>query len=152
MLKHILVPLDGSQVALKALDFVTQVCDDQCDITLLTAVQLPDFPIYGASPLVEIEREYRPPLDSACDLAAHYLQEIAASVDKTGYHVHTRVEIGEPALVIAQVANELAVDMIVMSTHSRSGISHWLFGSTTSRVLGAASRPIMVIPSRAMEQ
>ena len=51
MLKHILVPLDGSLLAKTALDFAIQIADSSCKITLVTAVQEPEYPTYPASPI-----------------------------------------------------------------------------------------------------
>ena len=57
------------------------------------------------------------------------------------------VQFGDPASVIVDTAGQLHVDAIVMSTHGRSGISRWIFGSVTNKVLGMAECPVLVVPS-----
>ena len=62
--------------------------------------------------------------------------------------VGVEVHVGEPANVIVETAERLKVDAIVMSTHGRSGLSRWLFGSVTNKVLSANVCPVYVIPSK----
>ena len=62
------------------------------------------------------------------------------------------VEAGDPATVIVETAQKLHVDAIVMSTHGRSGLSRWLFGSVTQKVLAASCCPVFVIPAKVTEE
>jgi nucleotide-binding universal stress UspA family protein len=80
--------------------------------------------------------------------AERYLNSVADALREHGFQVRIKVEIGDPAQVIVQSAASLDADMIIMSTHGRSGISRWLFGSITGRVLGIATRPVLVVPSQ----
>jgi nucleotide-binding universal stress UspA family protein len=151
MLTRILVPLDGSLLARAALDVATHIVAPGCEITLLTSVQIPEIPIYGVSPMVMVEAD-RPTVDSVRSDAKRYLDAITETLQQQGFHPHVRIEVGDPAQSIIRVANELNVEMIIMSTHGRSGITRWLFGSVTSRVLSEATRPVLVVPSRGMQQ
>ncbi|MEP7291539.1 MAG: universal stress protein [Chloroflexota bacterium] len=54
MLEHVVVPLDGSLLAQTALDFATQIVGANCEITLLTAIQPPEVPVYGTTPMVVV--------------------------------------------------------------------------------------------------
>ncbi|HEU4342697.1 MAG TPA: universal stress protein [Candidatus Binatia bacterium] len=56
------------------------------------------------------------------------------------------VEIGAPHVNIVEKAEREAVDMIVMSTHGRTGIDHFLLGSVTEKVVARASCPVLTIP------
>ena len=56
------------------------------------------------------------------------------------------VEIGSPPASIVEKAEREAVDMIVMSTHGRTGIDHMLIGSVTEKVVAHASCPVLTIP------
>jgi nucleotide-binding universal stress UspA family protein len=87
-------------------------------------------------------------IDRLMPQANQYLDKIATALQEDGWQVQTEAVVGEPAYAIIEKSEELNVDAIVMSTHGRSGISRWLFGSVTSKVLGSVDRPVFVIPSR----
>jgi nucleotide-binding universal stress UspA family protein len=61
--------------------------------------------------------------------------------------VHFRVAVGKPAPEILRVAQQLEADLIVMSSHGRSGIRKIFFGSTTERVLRETTRPVLITPA-----
>jgi nucleotide-binding universal stress UspA family protein len=56
------------------------------------------------------------------------------------------VEFGAPAGNILEMAQREGVDMIVMSTHGRTGLSHMMLGSITEKVVARASCPVLVVP------
>lgn len=149
MLKHVLVPLDGSQLAEDALQHAINILGTDGKITLISAVEVPEVPIYGYYPPATI-----PDYDAAkADLlpqARAYLDGIAQNIKRQhpNLHIATEAEIGEPAEIITTVAEKHHVDAIVMSTHGRSGLSRWLFGSVTNKVLSAKPCPVYVIPSQ----
>lgn len=156
MLKHILIPLDGSQLAEKALDHARHVTTPKTEITLLMAVDPPDYLAYGqysgqsgglpataAGPIVDYQA-------MAQDMMTHaqtYLNRVADKLRQSGYIVHVVIEMGTPAEAIVDTArNHPQIDTIIMSTHGRSGLTRWLLGSVTSKVLSAAPCPVYVIP------
>ena len=147
MLAHILIPLDGSDLARAAIDVAARIVDSTCTITLVTVVQMPEYPTYAASP-VSIPPDFYPTLDILKRDAKQYLEEIAEPLRQNKYQVSTRVEVGDPAEQIIQAATALNADLIVMSTHGRTGIKRWLFGSVASRVLSLSRQPVLVVPSR----
>jgi len=55
------------------------------------------------------------------------------------------VRIGQPAELISQTAEELDVDLIVMATHGRTGVSHLFLGSVAEHVVRTATRPVLTI-------
>jgi nucleotide-binding universal stress UspA family protein len=57
-----------------------------------------------------------------------------------------RVTIGKPAAEILHTAQDLGADLIVMSSHGRSGVRKMFFGSTTERVLRETTVPVLVTP------
>ncbi len=146
MVKKILVPLDGSPLAQMALDTAEQIIDPGCEITLLTVVQPIDFPITIAATVVVTNSDYAAFEESKRE-TQKYLEGVAQGLRDRGFHVKVRVETGDPAQVIAQIAANLNVDMVIMTTHGRTGISRWLYGSVTARVLNFTSRPVLVIPN-----
>ena len=59
------------------------------------------------------------------------------------------VEFGAPHKNIVEMAEQENVDMIVMSTHGRTGIDHVILGSVTEKVVARAPCPVLVVPRRA---
>ncbi len=62
---------------------------------------------------------------------------------KVGYKLLVRT--GKPAEVINQTAEELGVDLIVMATHGRTGVSHLFLGSVAEQVVRTAKPPVLTI-------
>ena len=60
--------------------------------------------------------------------------------------VRQMVEFGAPHKNICELAASEAVDMIVMSTHGRTGIDHFILGSVTEKVVAHAPCPVLVVP------
>jgi nucleotide-binding universal stress UspA family protein len=154
MLKHILVPLDGSELSEKAIEHVKHLAGTETEITLLVAVDSPDYiaySMYGTQPIAPVAPmssrfDYQSLADEMLTQSRAYLERIAEDLKKDGYRVHQIVETGMPAELIVETAQKLGVDAIVMSTHGRSGLSRWILGSVTSKVLSAAPCPVYVIP------
>jgi nucleotide-binding universal stress UspA family protein len=134
MLKHVLIPLDGSSLAEKALDTVKYILPPGGKITLLTVVQnrdqLPSVPVDSG----EI------PLD-------HYLEHMALRVRLEGFEVEPDIRVGDAAEVIAQTAVTLGVEIIAMCGHERSGLEQLIGSSITQRVLAISLCPVLVIPN-----
>ena len=60
-------------------------------------------------------------------------------------NIMQEVRLGDPETEINEIADEYQVDMIVMGTHGRSGLSHLLMGSVTESVLRHTNVPVLVI-------
>ncbi len=150
MLKHILVPLDGSDVAEHALKYACAITDTNGGtITLLTALDIPDYTVNAYYPSVVAYGAHTEDLtQKMLPQAKDYLSHTAESLKRAGYHVTLEAVIGEPASTIVEKAEELKVDAVVMSTHGRSGISRWLFGSVAAKVLGSTTCPAFIVPVR----
>jgi nucleotide-binding universal stress UspA family protein len=147
MLRHVLVPLDGSKLAEEALEHALSVLDSHGRLTLVSAVEALEVPIYGYYPATAVPDFQKTEME-LLPYARHYLEGIADSLLKRGYTVEFEAHIGDPAAVIVDVAQRRQVEAIVMSTHGRSGIKRWLFGSVTSKVLEAKLCPVFVVPSK----
>ena len=57
--------------------------------------------------------------------------------------------VGSAAEEIIKAADEINADLIAMSTHGRSGLSRWAFGSVTDRVMRGGNVPILVVRATA---
>jgi nucleotide-binding universal stress UspA family protein len=152
MFKHLLITLDGSELAQKALDYVQDLAAPGARLTLLTVVDLPDISAYGLYPVPLAVDDYRSALTHAEQGALEYIEREAEPLRESGFVVDTLVLTGVAAHAIVEQAAELDVDAVVMSTHGRGGINQWLFGSVTQKVLTMTTRPVFVVPGRAMER
>jgi nucleotide-binding universal stress UspA family protein len=146
MLNHVLVPLDGSKLAEEALPHALNILAPRGKITLLSAVDVPEVPMYGYYPPTTVP-DYEAAKEELLPQAKTYLENIAKHLGKDDIQIVLEAQIGEPAHVITEVAEKLHVDAIVMSTHGRSGLGRWLFGSVTQKVLSAKPCPVYVVPS-----
>jgi nucleotide-binding universal stress UspA family protein len=142
MYKRILVPLDGSPLAEAALEHARQLA--QChgsEIVLLRVVispytiVAPDLVLAGQGVDQEILQQQ----------VEQYLQAQAGKLAEQGFTVHLVACQGPVAEAILEHARSLAVDVIVMSTHGRGGVSRWVYGSVADRVLQAAPCPVLLI-------
>lgn len=150
MLNHVLIPLDGSQLAEKALDVAKNVLKQQGKITLVTVIQQMTPPIFAypsADALHEIAADSSDAENANSDIRA-YIDRVAKNLQLNGYEVEVEVAGGDPADVILILAEKIHVDMIVMSTHGRSGIDRLLFGSVTNKVVNHSHCPVIVVPNR----
>ncbi len=144
MYHHILVPLDGSALAEQVLPHVHALAarEGTSKITLLRAVP----PIFTTS--VDYSGLLATTADAITTLeqeALEYLDQIARQFQSEGYQVHAEISALPPAEAIIEYAENHDVDLIVIATHGRSGISRWVFGSVTQKVVQAAPTPVLVI-------
>jgi nucleotide-binding universal stress UspA family protein len=144
MYKKILVPLDGSELAKKGLEEAKKLAQIfGADIILFQVV--PFMPIYGSpelvTPLIVDEKQK--------EAAEKYLVTLTEELKEKGFKVTSTVKTGQQvALEIIDFAKESGVDLIVMCTHGRSGITRWVLGSVTLKVLTRAETPILLIRSK----
>lgn len=153
MLTHLLVPLDGSVLSESALPYARQILGPGGRISLVSAVETPEIPLYGFDLVgVSAPPSYQNAVDDLLERGKKYLDGIAEGLRADGFDAHYMVQYGEPAGVIVDLAERMQVDAIVISTHGRSGISRWLFGSVTNKVLALAPCPVFVVPSADRKQ
>lgn len=149
MFTHVLVPLDGSALAETALRYARQVTEPGGVITLLTSVDVPEYAVttfYATGVIAEASRQ-QSDIERLVPHAREYLCDIANKLEEDGWRVRVEAVVGEAASTIIENAKEQQVDAIIMSTHGRSGINRWLFGSVTQKVLQGATCPVLVVPN-----
>ena len=77
--------------------------------------------------------------------AEQRLDDIRESHVSTLKECHPVISKGMPFLEIINVAKEKEIDLIIMGTHGRTGLSHLFFGSVAERVLRESSCPVMTV-------
>lgn len=145
MYRHILVPLDGSPVAEQVLPHVRTLAASEgtTKITLLRAVP----PIFTTSVDYSgvLAANSADALEALEDEARTYLNQIAEQFRKDGYNVQVEVSAMPAAEAILDYADSQHADLIAIATHGRSGISRWVFGSVTQKVVQSCPVPVLVI-------
>ena len=141
MYKRVVVPLDGSPLAESMLRFVLDIAGPlDLEVVLLRVIRVLPRPLTeGVRASVLDNAEY-----SSTD-ALEYLAPLAAELKRRGIRVRTQVRRGEPVEEIVDCAREVDADLIAMTTHGRSGLGRWLFGSVAEAVLREAEIPVFLM-------
>jgi nucleotide-binding universal stress UspA family protein len=145
MFQHLLVPLDGSELAEQALPPASALAKQfNAEITLLRVIQPPYVATHiSGSAYGEVIGSLR---RIAYEEGLTYLKEWQSKLRQEGYRVHIHmVEGDDVAGIILNLIGTLETDTVVMSTHGRGGISRWVYGSVADKVLRAATAPILLI-------
>jgi len=79
-----------------------------------------------------------------------YLDHVTRRIKAAGHEVVTAIRLGQPAEEIISYASESGCEVIVMSTHGRSGIGRWVYGSVADKVLRGSATPVLLV--RVQEQ
>ena len=145
-LTRVVVPLDGSPAAERALPVAMDLADDLgIRIHLVRAID-------AASPRAVVRvgpapaSAYAAAVEEARSTATAYLEEQAKRVRARDISVTTEVREGAPAAELNALTRP--GDIIVMTTHGRTGIGRWLLGSVTERVVREAPVPVLVVRAR----
>ncbi|MBA7707153.1 hypothetical protein ES703_116022 [subsurface metagenome] len=149
MYERILVPLDGSKVGEAALPYVEELVSKllpelKAEVTLFQAVSsLAHYVVAGeaTAQIPYTEKEMEQIKRKAMD----YLNKAGEGLRSKGAIVKIKVGIGSAADGIIKAADEINAGLIAMSTHGRSGLSRWAFGSVTDKILRGGNTPVLVV-------
>ncbi len=145
MYSKILVPLDGSELAECSLEHVKRMASrgGVSEVILLRVVE-PIAPndavpwVQANYTISDIQRKRR-------EEAKQYLEIAAENLIKSGVPARGEVIDGRAAESIIDYAREHQVDLILISSHGRSGIARWALGSVADRVLRHSAIPTLLI-------
>ena len=141
-IRHVLVPTDFSDDAQEAAHAARTLFAGEggARLTLLHAYHLPvEYTAYGTIPTS---------IPFHADVAAvadEKLAEATAALAGEGHTVDAVAKEGYPPEVIVDTARDLAVDLIAMGTHGRTGLRHLLLGSNAERVIEHAPCPVLTV-------
>ncbi|UCC60166.1 MAG: universal stress protein [Dehalococcoidia bacterium] len=144
-ISNIILPLDGSKESEAAIRPVEELASKLKANVVLLHVIAPTYFVYsipGETVEMPLTAE---DMQRSREKAEHYLETVAAAFQKKGVNTRIEVIVGAAADQILSLADEIPADMVAMSTHGRSGISRWAFGSITDKVLHAANTPVLLI-------
>ncbi|HEX8635930.1 MAG TPA: universal stress protein [Pyrinomonadaceae bacterium] len=144
IIRSILLPTDFSQCADAALPYAADLARQmQARLVCLHVVETMTPPVgYAAvaEPMPAVDLEGR--LEES---ATHELPKLGAREECVGLDVQEVVAHGDAAGEIVRVARERDIDLIVISSHGRTGFGRMLFGSTAESVVRHAHCPVLVV-------
>jgi nucleotide-binding universal stress UspA family protein len=152
MYKKIMVPLDGSEVAECVIPHVeTFITGCQVSSIILVRVIEPSPPIFDDTASInsatrdkmiesikKIEEERK-------SSTAAYLQDVVQRLKHPKVDIKTEIIVGSVADSLAGYTETNAIDLIIIATHGRSGVSRWVRGSVADRILRAARVPVLMV-------
>lgn len=143
MFKHILLPIDGSDLSINAAKTgieLAKLCGAQVH-ALHVVPSLQSF-MYMSDALIGSEAAY---IEQAIVLAAEYLARVQRMAEDAGVTCNGSYVVAErPHENILQATREQHCDLVVMASHGRRGLSRWLLGSETQKVLLQGEVPVLV--------
>ena len=149
MYAKIMVPLDGSELAECVLPHVTAIASsvkakDVVLVRVVNPIHLPaSVPATGDFGFREKDRlqldEHRR------NTAANYLQQQADGLDIPNVQISRAIIEGKVADSLADYAVNHEVDLIVMASHGRSGVSRWVMGSVAEKMVRSACVPVLMV-------
>jgi nucleotide-binding universal stress UspA family protein len=140
MYRHILIPTDGSELAEHGVEH---------GLALAKSLAAKVSVIFVVEPFSELSGRFLEAVATYAQLrreqAASVLNRVANAAKEAGVSCETiQVENEQPHQGIIAAAEEKGCDLIVMSSHGRSGLSKLLVGSVTNKVLAHAKTPVLV--------
>jgi len=135
--RNILVPLDGSELAEKALEPANQVAmamaqhrNEPRPVRLTLLRVLSPMALLAADPYL-----YDEMMRMSGDEAQAYLNQVASTMTASDVVIETKIVNGSSAEAIVQYAEGAGIDLIVMSSHGRTGSRRWVYGSVAEKVM-----------------
>ncbi len=138
--KHVLMPLETPEDGESVMRFFQKTpFQETCSVTLLHVIPFGD-PVWPVGAM--ITPEFRNEMVAQGEQFTHH---VADELDKLGHHTTCEVLTGAPSRVILDQAKQREVDVIIMRTHSKSGISRFLLGSVSHAVVHQADCSILLV-------
>jgi nucleotide-binding universal stress UspA family protein len=135
MQSTVVVPLDGSDLAERALPYAARIARTRAARLVLVRVEQARLVWEGGN-------------ESEFDRAQSYLSGLGESLASPGLSIETLCAYGDPADQILKVVDQFDADEIVMSTHGRTGFVHLLHGSVAEAVLARSRVPVLLVGAR----
>ena len=152
MYKKIMVPLDGSELAECVLPHVEGFITN-CQVSTIIFVRAvkPEPMVSrgayatGEVDLTIIEENTKKIEEEKKSSAKDYLNQVADRLKHEGVQLQTEVIVGKVAEGLIDYTEANNIDMILIATHGRSGVSRWVRGSIADRILRGSSIPVLMV-------
>ena len=146
MYKRILLPLDGSPLSEQALPHAIAIAECfQSELVLLRVL------VPLSRPPTTAEVALQRAEEATVVLVREYLESVATDVQEHGITVQVITIEGRPHFQITQYAEANQVDLIVMCSRGQSGLSRWMIGSVSDRVMRGANVPVLLVRAQKKE-
>jgi len=144
MYKKIMVPLDGSELAECVFPHVEAFIQgfNTSDVILVRVVE-PE-KIYQGEYGIATQMLEKRELETK-SLAKDYLEKIVNRFKHEGTALYAEVIVGSVAESLSKYAVENDIDLILVATHGRSGVTRWVRGSIADKVLRSANVPVLMV-------
>jgi nucleotide-binding universal stress UspA family protein len=143
MFERILLPLDGSVGAEGAIPYASNLAKLSGAKLILLRIVEPFPPIRSIS-LAEMKMIKQ----KAIEWADEYFERIAADLREKNIQYETVILEGNASVMISQYAEQNDIDLILISSRGRTGLTRWLLGSVADRVIRGATIPVLLVPSK----
>ena len=147
MYKKILVPLDGSKLAECVLPHVENIAKwgNTENVTFIRVVESLYLPVSVGEGYTLSTKDWQKIEDESRAEAENYLNQLTGKIRYGAVKIQTEVIVGKAAETITDYAAGNGVDLIAIATHGRSGVSRWVWGSVTDKVLRSSRVPVLVV-------
>ena len=145
MYKKILAPLDGSKLAECVLSHVEALAGGCKEKEVIFAQVVVPFRMPIASDYALAPEEVARIDAQTMAEADRYLKQVQGKIKLNGISMQSKVLRGSPAEALGDYAAKNGVDLIVIATHGRSGVSRWVWGSVADRILRSARFPVLMV-------
>jgi len=144
MYRKIMVPLDGSELAEYVLPHAINIVEKEgAKLELVIVVELFEMPVHGG---VVIDEDAVKQIQHQQSLVAEdYVKRIEESLKSRNIDVTSAVLSGKVADSLIDYAANNDIDLIIMGTHGRSGVSRWIWGSIADKVLHSSTVPVLLV-------
>ena len=153
MFNVILVPLDSSRFSSRAIDYAVDIARRfDARIILMQAVLpatpvMPAADVIGPSPAAAriMVEEARKQDKRNVARAKSYLKRKLKEIESSGVNGAYRIAVGRPAYTIMELCKKEHVDLVVMTTHGKSGLKRAILGSVADEVIRNSKTPVLAI-------
>ena len=138
-----LLTTDGSEESEKAVNHAKELAKScNAELHILYVVDIGVNTQYGAVEDLMSQLESNSKLEK---FGQETVEKIAEKIEDTGVEVFKSVEKGSPHQKILEYSRKNEIDVIVMSTHGRTGLDRMLLGSVTEKVLRKSEKPVLTV-------
>jgi universal stress protein A len=143
---RILVPIDFSEHSKRTVSYARRTASrHNSTIYLLHVFQIPDYVVSPYARRRQNSAEVQSHVNMAEQESRENLDAFAQELSKKGIKVQPYLRVGYPFDEIVLMANHFNVDLIIIGSHGRGGLSRLLVGSTAERVVEHATCPVLVV-------
>ena len=138
----ILIPVDGSDNAVRAVEYVIQFSDKLKDLPEIFLLNVQWKLALGNVKLFidqsTVNKYYR-------EQGASALASSRAKLESAKFDYHYHISIGAPAEAVVRYSQEQQIDQIVMSGQGQEGLSNFLLGSVASKIVQMSQIPVLLV-------